>query len=274
MCRWLAYSGPSIPLDAILFKPDNSLIRQSLSARRSRSVTNGDGFGVGWYSDHPHPGLFRDIHPAWNDENLRNLAEQIRANLFFSHVRASTGAPTARANCHPFRHGEWLFMHNGQIGGFNRIRRDLAFAVSPELYPQIVGSTDSELFFHLAIGEGLLDDPLGALGRATRLVEDMADAAGVDEPFMLTAAATDGRTIYAVRYGSGGDAPTLFFGHKLPAVEQTRDGIFRDLAGDEAAVIVLSEPLDDAESDWTEVPPGHAVIAAENRAYTVPFEAR
>ena len=121
MCRWLAYSGPPLRLDAILFKPENSLIQQSLRAQRSRSVTNGDGFGVGWYSDEPGPGVFRDIHPAWNYENLRNLAEQIRARLFFAHVRASTGTTTSRSNCHPFRHGDWLFMHNGQIGSFEKV---------------------------------------------------------------------------------------------------------------------------------------------------------
>ncbi len=57
MCRWLAYSGPPIFLDTVLFKPENSLIRQSLQARESRSVTNGDGFGVGWYGHHDKPGL-------------------------------------------------------------------------------------------------------------------------------------------------------------------------------------------------------------------------
>jgi predicted glutamine amidotransferase len=275
MCRWLAYSGPTLRLDAILFKPENSLIQQSLRAQRSRSVTNGDGFGVGWYSDHPHPGVFRDIHPAWNDENLRNLAEQIRAKLFFAHVRASTGTPTSRANCHPFRHGNWLFMHNGQIGEFEKIRRELAFAVRPDLFASMKGATDSEMFFYLAIGEGLEADPPGALSRAINIVEAARSKAGISEPFLLTAALTNGRTTYAVRYGSDGDAPSLYYGANLPLTEivaQDRgENIIEIDDKSDAAILILSEPLDDIEDNWTEVPPSHIVITEENRAYVLPF---
>ena len=31
-------------------------------------------------------------------------------------MRAATGTATSRANCHPFAHGQHLFMHNGQVG--------------------------------------------------------------------------------------------------------------------------------------------------------------
>jgi glutamine amidotransferase len=34
-----------------------------------------------------------------------------------------------QTNCHPFRHGRWLWMHNGFIGGFAAIKRDLVLAV-------------------------------------------------------------------------------------------------------------------------------------------------
>ncbi|MBM3521755.1 MAG: class II glutamine amidotransferase, partial [Alphaproteobacteria bacterium] len=101
MCRWLAYSGRPVYLEQLLFQPEHSLISQSLRARRSRVTTNGDGFGVGWYGARPEPGLYRDYRPAWNDENLRSLAEQIRSGVFFAHVRASTGTATSRSNCHP-----------------------------------------------------------------------------------------------------------------------------------------------------------------------------
>ncbi|MBM3553943.1 MAG: class II glutamine amidotransferase, partial [Alphaproteobacteria bacterium] len=147
MCRWLAYVGRPILLDRLLFKPENSLIDQSMHARRAISVTNGDGFGVGWYGERPEPGLYRDILPAWNDDNLKSLAEQIRSPLFCAHVRASTGTAISRVNCHPFRFGRWLFMHNGQIGGYDRIARDLHFAISPEYYAARIGTTDSETLF-------------------------------------------------------------------------------------------------------------------------------
>ena len=91
--------------------------------------------------------------------------------LLFTHIRASTGTPVQRSNCHPFRHGQWLWMHNGAIRGFHEIKRDLLMAVDPVLYPDIEGSTDSEALFFLALTFGLTDDPFTAVARAVGLVE-------------------------------------------------------------------------------------------------------
>ena len=131
MCRWLAYSGAPLLLEELLFKPTHSLIDQSLESYASNTTTNGDGFGIGWYSGRAQPGLFKDIKPAWNDANLRDLAAQVESPMFLAHVRATTGTAIQRSNCHPFRYGEWLFMHNGKIRDFEKVRRDLAFAVQP-----------------------------------------------------------------------------------------------------------------------------------------------
>lgn len=38
-------------------------------------------------------------------------------------MRAATGTDASRANCHPFADDRHLFMRNGQIGGYGRIRR-------------------------------------------------------------------------------------------------------------------------------------------------------
>ena len=187
MCRWLAYSGPPVYLDSVLLKPEHSLIQQSLRSLQSRTVTNGDGFGVGWYADRPVPGLFRDTMPAWNDENLHAISEQIRSPLFLAHVRSSTLTATSRVNCHPFRHGKWLFMHNGEIGGFPAIRRELAMAVAPELYSCIQGATDSEVFFYLLITNGLEACPEEAMGRTIQMVERAMDDHHLAEPFLQLA---------------------------------------------------------------------------------------
>ena len=84
MCRWMAYAGAEIYLENLLFLQKNSLISQSLKATRSSFVTNGDGFGVAWYGDRKSPGLFKDVLPAWNDENLKELSRHIKSNLFFT----------------------------------------------------------------------------------------------------------------------------------------------------------------------------------------------
>src|SRR5690606_6038837 len=134
MCRWLAYSGTPILLDSILYRPAHSLIDQSLHAKMGVETTNGDGFGVGWYGDGDGtPAVLREIGPAWSNRNLREIARHVRSRLFFAHIRASTGSAVQQTNCHPFRHGPWMWMHNGAIEGFDRVRRDLLLAVDPDL---------------------------------------------------------------------------------------------------------------------------------------------
>ena len=131
MCRWLAYSGQPIHLETLVTQPRHSLVHQSLSASEAPAATNGDGFGVGWYGAFEDPGLYRDILPAWSDDNLRSLCRQIASPLFFAHVRASTGTATSRANCHPFAAGRWMFMHNGQVGGWETVRRRIEGLLPP-----------------------------------------------------------------------------------------------------------------------------------------------
>ena len=131
MCRWLAYSGSPVLLDELLYKPKHSLIDQSLHSTMGAETTNGDGFGVGWYGDQATPGVFRSTEPAWNDRNLRELATHVTSPLVFAHIRASSGSAVQQTNCHPFRHGRWLWMHNGLLRDFPVIKRDLAFAVDP-----------------------------------------------------------------------------------------------------------------------------------------------
>ncbi len=268
MCRWLAYSGVPVSVDTLLFQPHNSLIRQSLSAQRSIVPTNGDGFGLGWYADLPHPGLFRDTMPAWNDANLRSLAEQIRSSLFFAHVRASTGTATTRLNCHPFRYGRLLFMHNGKIGGYALVRRELEHRLKPEYYLNREGSTDSELFFYLLLGNGFARDPMGAFQRTIGEVLTAMEAEGVDEPFRMAAAVADGDRILALRWSSDRKSPSMFFGTGSDVWIEQGDVRFSEGLG---CALVLSEPLDEVSGHWHEVPEASFVVV-ENATVTVrPF---
>ena len=109
------------------------------------------------------PGVFHSVEPAWNERNLKDLAQHLVSPLVFAHIRASTGTAIQQTNCHPFRHGRWLWMHNGAIREFPVVKRDLALAVDPSLFPLIQGSTDTELFFYLALSLGLEEDPPAAV---------------------------------------------------------------------------------------------------------------
>jgi predicted glutamine amidotransferase len=269
MCRWLAYLGPAISLDTLVMKPEHSLVAQSLNAQRNITAVNGDGFGVGWYGDSQGPGVFRDTPPAWHDENLRHLAAHIRSPLFFAHVRATSGPEVQRSNCHPFKYENWLFQHNGSIGGFDRVRRVLDQAIAPQLYPNLRGSTDTERMFYLALSFGLRDDPPMALRRMVDFVEEAREAAGVEDPSRITLAASDGERIFALRYSTLQESHTLYHSRNIHALREV-GGICEDLSED--AVIVLSEPLDDVSEHWEEVPESSLLIVGPNRIEILPFE--
>jgi predicted glutamine amidotransferase len=254
MCRWLAYSGSPVLVEELLYGPENSLVVQSLHSRMGAEETNGDGFGIGWYGRQEAPAVFHSIEPAWNDRNLRELSGHITSPLVFAHIRASTGSPVQQTNCHPFRHGRWLWMHNGFIDEFHRVKRDLLLAVDPELFPEIEGTTDSELLFHLALTLGLEDDPPQAVQRAIGLVEATGHRHGVEFPFQGTIATTDGECVWAFRYSSEGRSRSLFFSTDVRTLRAIypENELLRDL-GDESRLVV-SEPLGKLAGAWNEVP--------------------
>lgn len=258
MCRWIAYLGPTIPMGLALVAPRNSLLVQSKYARRSEEPTNGDGFGVGWYSDHqPLPGVYREVRPAWNDENFKAVAWHVRSRLFMAHVRASTGAAVQRSNCHQFQHDRWLFQHNGLVPRFAELRRELMLEVSAEWFNGIQGTTDSELLLFLALSLGLEEDPPGALARMAARVNNALEVRGITDGFHLSAALADGERLWAVRYSSAGEPRTLFYTTEGDALRQYDPSLG---ALPEGSVMVVSEPLEQAVN-WRELPPSSLLTA-------------
>jgi predicted glutamine amidotransferase len=254
VCRWLAYSGSPILLEELLCKPDHSLIDQSLHARLGATTTNGDGFGVGWYTDADTPGLFRSVEPAWNDRNLRELAGHVRSPLFFAHIRASTGTAIQQTNCHPFRYGRWLWMHNGLVHEFAQVKRDLLLAIDERLFPYLEGSADSEVLFFLALTFGLEQDPPTAVARTVGFVEETGRRYGVEHPIQMTIATSDGASIWGFRYSSERRSRSLYYSTDVRTVREQHPELPQlQLISDESRVVV-SEPLGDRKGVWNEVP--------------------
>src|SRR5436309_1572293 len=254
MCRWLAYSGSPILLSRALYTPAHSLIDQSLHSTLGAETTNGDGFGIGWYDAMPEPGVFHSIEPAWNDQNLQELAGHITSGLFFAHIRAAIGSAVQQTNCHPFRHGRWLFMHNGFIAELPTVKRELVLAIDESLYPEIAGQSDTEVLFHLALTFGLVDDPIGAVEQSIGLVEQVGNGKGVKYPFQGTVATTNGEHIWAFRYSSEGKSRSLFFTKHVPTLRHLypEREIFQEISDD--ARLIVSEPMGDLPGAWHEVP--------------------
>ena len=251
MCRLAAYLGEPLFLEELIAKPQHSLMRQSLRADEAKVVTNGDGFGIGWYGERAEPGVYREVTPAWSDDNLLALSQTLRSRLFFAHVRAATTGGIARQNCHPFRHGHWLFMHNGQIGGYAQLRRTLEAGLSDEFYAERRGATDSELLFLLTLTrmrEGAAPDEavLSVLEDTVALMRER----GIQQPLRFAAALADGERLYAFRIATDGKPPTMY------------------LRRSKGGVTVASEPLCEDEPGWHMLPDG-AVATIDSTSCTV-----
>jgi predicted glutamine amidotransferase len=250
MCRFVAYVGEPVFLDELICRPAHSLLHQSLRSEQAKTRTNGDGFGIGWYGEGSEPGVYREVMPAWSDENLPSLARTLKSHLFFAHVRSATGTPITRQNCHPFRHGPWLFMHNGQIGGYAQVRRALEARLPDALYAARKGATDSELLFLLVLSR--IEQQGATVHDAMRATLDetmmLMRAHGIAEPLRFSAALADGRRLHVFRHASDDAPPTLY-------VKQGERGS-----------IVASEPLAGGEDGWRALKVGEMLTLAPSSA--------
>jgi predicted glutamine amidotransferase len=240
MCRWIAYRGETTALEHYVTEPEHSLISQSINALEATASVNGDGFGLGWYGAHPEPGLYREIRPAWSDENLRYLCRHLQSHLFFAHVRAATGTAITRANCHPFACGKWLFMHNGFVGNWSRLRRRVEELIPDQLYPARIGTTDTEAIFLAIMGCGV-ERPVEATEKVLMTLADFVNE-GKDR-LRVTAALSNGRDLFAFRYAVNDKANTLYY-------RESDNGL-----------LIVSEPLDQDRKHWIAVPENHAIVA-------------
>ncbi len=284
MCRFTFYLGPPITLSALITEPAHSLIRQSFSAKEREEPLNGDGFGVAFYVPQlsGEPALFRSISPAWSNANLLHLARVTRSSCVLAHVRAATqGLPVTETNCHPFTYGSFALVHNGDIGGFRRLRRHLLNELSETTFNAIQGTTDSEHLFALFLEayrpppspDQTADAMLAALSAAIRRLFALAREHGVEEPSYLNVAVSDGQRGVVSRVTSGApehaDSLYLHTGRRYTC----EGGVCRmldPLAG-ESTVIVSSERLSD-DPGWQPIPVNHLLLIRENRrTELVPF---
>ena len=214
MCRWLAYQGESIYLDELVYEPEHSLVQQSIDARKAVTRVNADGFGLGWYTERETPGQFHEVLPAWGDENLRSLTHHIRSHRFMAHVRSSTGTQVSRSNCHPFIIDNWMFLHNGQIGEFEQVKYDLHQQLPEDLFLKRMGTTDSELIFLLMLKNGLREQPVDAISQTLLDITQLMENRNIKEPLKASICISDGVKLWAVRYSSDNEAPTVFIRKK------------------------------------------------------------
>lgn len=266
MCRFVAYIGPPILADDLLYKPRFSLVTaQSVNAGEMSVAVNGDGFGIGWYAPEldNEPCVFRSIKPSWSDHNLKNLARKIYSPCIFAHIRAaSPGLTVEEVNSHPFSCGQLMFMHNGVLGGYKQIRRALLRGLSDTAYDAIQGSTDSEHMFGLFLNH--IADPLGSVTceemvhAMMKMFEDL-DAllieAGVRQHSYLNLSVTNGTSLVAVRYTTNPNVQPASLYYMFGKEYHCRGDVcmMEPTFGRPSAIVVASEPFTARRSDWMKV---------------------
>lgn len=152
MCRFIVYHGPAITMSTMITEPEHAMLQLAIRAQCCSTPVNADGFGICWYiPDVPVPGVFKDVTPAWNNQNLKQIARAIKSNCFFAHVRAASAGGVNYPNCHPFTYKNLSFMHNGTVPYFKQIKRAMLAHVSESAFHLVQGTTDSEMMFAMFV---------------------------------------------------------------------------------------------------------------------------
>ncbi len=263
MCRLLLYQGRPIQLASLITDPKHSLINQSFNARERDEPLNGDGFGLAWFNHHvsKEPALFKSITPAWNNRNLQELSRVIESSCILAHVRAATQSlEVSETNCHPFKYQNFVFMHNGDVGGFRYFKRRIHTDLGDEAFNMIKGSTDSEHLFALIIDELLKigsddDHMVQAIQKTLQRVVAYSEKYGQGEKSYMNFVLSNGNTSVAVRFTTDNPdyADSLYMnsGRKY----KCEDGVcyMVEPNEDDRAIIISSEPLS-KDPGWVKIP--------------------
>jgi gamma-glutamyl hercynylcysteine S-oxide hydrolase len=243
VCRHLAYLGPPIAVADLVLAPEHSLLEQTWAPAdmRGSGTVNADGFGIGWY-DGPGDALrYRRAVPMWADSSLPDLARHIRTTALVAAARNGTvGMPVTETACAPFRHGRWLFSHNGVVLGWPADVSGLAETLPATDLMRLEAPTDSALLWALVLRR-LLD---GA--SVESVVEEVTTEVGAAAPgSRLNLLLSDGVTVAASTWG-----------HSLSVLEGPDH------------VLVASEPFGPSTRAWQPVADQTLVVLTAGGAKT------
>lgn len=237
------------------------------NALRCQSHEHPHGWGIGWWEG---PGnrsvrLERGAGAAHAEQAFDRLADRLSATQVIAHVRRASVGPPGLVNAHPFRHGRWLFAHNGTVSNWERARAAIEAEIDPTFLSGIRGDTDSERLFALFLTRlsrrrDVADDATPAevreaLAETVTLVATHADP-GATVRSSTTVLVGDGSLLAACRRGR-----TLFLStHKRACADRT---VCRHLVAECEApsrdgapvhhLLVASEPVS-PDDVWEAVP--------------------
>jgi predicted glutamine amidotransferase len=230
-------------------------LHQAPRSLSSLSREHPDGWGVAIYDAHKARWrLHKEPACADADQRFFDVAVASTGHALIAHIRKRTIGAVGVENTHPFQKGRWMFAHNGTIDDLDALRRE----ASPARLDEVVGATDSEVFFAYVLS--LLDTS----GHAERSSPDQVEAAlaqavrglssrSLGANFLLS----NGEDLYAFRQGR-----SLFVLERKPgdAVRSSRRSpetgavIETPWTSGRHAVLIASEAITD--EPWVEVGEG------------------
>jgi glutamine amidotransferase len=277
MCRLTVYKGRPLLIGDLITNPNNSLILQSRDAafhplvidksHRRNILVNGDGFGVAWYGRNVAKGscLFKFVTPAWSNTNLRNIGDHVESSLIFAHIRAASSGhdplehvAVSHENCHPFKYGQFTFMHNGGIPNFSQIKLMLLNKLHPIFFQDLKGSTDSEHIFALFLTVLFeskattdckqetfhIENLVHAIKTTITMIIELCANCGVTEPCSLNLCLSDGINIIVTRFRNGSSSPPSLY-YNFGSNFVCEDGMFYSNGGTDSPsdIVISSAPL-------------------------------
>jgi len=145
-------------------------------------------------------------------------------------------------------------MHNGKIGNWHDCRKSVEDLIDHVHYPHREGTTDSEALFLVALSKGLVHNPIEAIQETLRDVSKIMDKHRCTEPMRISCALTNGKEIWAFRYSSDDQSPSLYVG--APHTRASEQG-------SHPITTIASEPSDSDASHWFKVDERHGVHWAD-----------
>jgi glutamine amidotransferase len=269
MCRLFGFRS------AVVSRAHRSLV-EAENALEQQARNHQDGWGIGYFhGDDAY--VLKSQEGACDSASFRRASARIASNTFLAHVRRATVGTVDPLNVHPFRHGRWLFAHNGTLHGFDRLGPRLVAAMAPELAERVLGTTDTEvLFFYLlsALQRAGVDATGAGVGCSRRVGDALEEA--LDGLFRLSSAAdapppivnfilTNGAVFAANRSGRELFLATQkHFCRDAGTCPAEKICLQPERAGERVNhLLVASERIGD-EDHWEEVPEGRMVLLSED----------
>jgi len=161
-----------------------------------------------------------------------------------------------------------MFMHNGWIPFFDKIKREFHNLLDDDIYKWVKGSTDSEIIFALFLQlakkhqsnktlniEEILQETIFLINSILKKYHNKAVA-------HLNMCISDGKRITAARFCTSKHVKpeTMYFCLNQQLIEEKQES---------QSIIIASEKLSKIKKDWKLIPSNHCVTVEPNLAISI-----